>query len=215
MSISDDSVPAVRRSEAYGFLAALFEYPEGELGELVRDGTVATRAESLIDALYPELRPAVDLTGLRQAGEGDDLAVEYTRLFDVVQGAGGPRCPLNSTDYEPDVRMRQLEELVRFYNYFGLTSAEAPAHERPDHVTAQLDFLHYLCFEEEQCGDAADAAGNYRRAQRDFIARHPARWAPLLVDRLAKNDAHPFYRAVGELAGHFIRREAAETAAFD
>lgn len=192
-----------QRSQAYGFFAALFEYPEGELAELVRSGQVARQARQLIGGLYPDLAGRIDASPLAVAGDEDALAIEYTRLFDVVEGSAGPRCPLNSTDYTGDQRMRQLEELVRFYNHFGLSSAETAAHERPDHLTTQLDFLQYLCFQETHCEDDTDA-GNYRRAQRDFLQRHPARWAPLLQARLAKNDAQPFYRGLGDLFAAFI-----------
>jgi putative transposase len=40
--------------------------------------------------------------------------------------------------------------------------------------------MHYLTFQEAQAEDPS----SYRLAQRDFLARHLARWVPLMVERL-------------------------------
>lgn len=201
----NNSSLAARRSLAYGFFAAIFEYPEGELTTLIRDGRIALQARELLAATHPQLE--VDAAALSDAGVADDLAIEYTRLFDVVSGAGGALCSLYGADYDDGARLRLLEELVRFYNFFGLTAEDAPAHERPDHLSAELDFMHFLCFQEAQCADDDETVDDYRRAQRDFLEHHLGKWAPLLRSRLQKHQSLPFYGAVGVLLERFIQRE--------
>jgi len=93
------SASAARRGQAYGFLAAVLEYPEGELTGLIRDGTVAQRAREILCAAFPDMEDAIDWDALKNAGNDDDLPTEYTRLFNLPGPGRGPLCPLNSRVY--------------------------------------------------------------------------------------------------------------------
>lgn len=187
------------RSEAWGLLAAALECPDAALVVLIRDGTVMRRARATIGALDPSLDAALDWEVLADVPGDEALAVEYSRLFDAI-GPGGPACPLHSGALlGSDGRMKLLEELVRFYNHFGLTAAGAPGNELPDHVFTQMDFLHFLNLREAECIVAGEGADDYRRARADFQRRHPARWAPDLVARLQRHDAHPYYLTLARL----------------
>jgi DMSO reductase family type II enzyme chaperone len=180
---------AVARSRAYATFARLFDYPDGELFEDVRDGTLAEALRSVLAEVDPALAASGSWEALREAGaEPDDLAVEYTRLFDV--GSSGPPCPLYGGLYG-GARMKTMEEAVRFYNHFGLSMAESPR-ELPDHIMTQLEFLHFLAF----------------RAQRDFVSRHPGRWVPRLRERLDQNDPMPFFRELVARLGDFLAHDA-------
>ena len=196
---------AVCRSQVYGFFAAALEYPEGELTRLIRAGKIAERAKELLCSIYPQLAQEANWDLLRDAGSTDDLSVEYTRLFNLPGSGGGPLCSLNSQFYGNDAPLTLLEELVRFYNFFGLTSGDAPANELPDHLSTQFEFLHFLCYQ-EALGEEG-TVDDYRRAQRDFLEHHLGKWVPMLNARLQKNNAHPFYRALGELLDRFIQLE--------
>ena len=196
----------LKRSHAYGFLAAAMEYPEGELTTLIRAGDIEKQARSLFCELYPELAEEIDWKTLSDALTDDELAVEYTRLFDVG-GADGPYCSLNSGSIKGDARMSLLEELVRFYNYFGLTAAETQANELPDHLSTQFEFMHYLSHREAECAEAGEEADDYLRAQRDFLNRHPSTWIPLLSDRLRQHNAPAYYQTLGMLMKRYVQLE--------
>jgi hypothetical protein len=86
--------------------------------------------------------------------------------------------------------MQTMEECVRFYNHFGLTLAEAPR-ELPDHISTQLEFLHFLAFREAEAWRDGRDPGPWQRAGRDFLERHPGRWVPKLRERLASRSALP------------------------
>lgn len=123
----------------------------------------------------------------------------YVGLFDV--GAGGPPCPLYGGSWAGD-RQKTMEEALRFYRFFGLTLS---THERelPDHVSTQMEFLHFACFKEAEALGTGDDVSQYRRATRDFLERHPARWLPLALKKLNSIDDErcpPFWRALLELA---------------
>ncbi len=194
--------PMSQRSDAYGLFNAALEYPDAELVALINDGVFARRCRQVLCDLYPELEADSHWQALSRGGTDDELAVEYSRLFDV--GAAGPPCPLYGGVYH-DSRMPTLEELVRFYNYAGLTT-EGNAQELPDHLSVQLEFLYYLCHCEEQQADSEDT-GDYLRLQRDFIDRHPGQWLPQLLEKLQQHRASEFYQSLFALLCRFIQLE--------
>jgi len=202
MTLESLSEPAAKlaaaRSRAWGAFAGLFEYPDDELYEAACSGKLVQALKDVLAAVDSSLIEGGRWEALGQAGEKDDLAVEFTRLFDV--GAGGPPCPLYGGLYV-GARMKTMEEVVRFYNHFGLTLSESPR-ELPDHVTTELEFLHFLSFREAQAIEQGAEPDPFRRAQRDFIARHLGRWVPKLRVKLEGADAMPFF---SELVGRLER----------
>jgi DMSO reductase family type II enzyme chaperone len=180
---------AAARSRAYGALAQAFEYPDAELCEASRSGELGKALTDILRAVDAGLCEGVDWSAFADPGEADALAVEFTRLFDV--GASGPPCPLYGGLYG-SARMKIMEEAVRFYNHFGLTLSESPR-ELPDHITTELEFLHFLGYREAEAIESGQDADAYRRAQRDFIARHPGRWVPQLRKRLEGESPMPFF----------------------
>jgi len=202
----EEEKTAAARSRAYQLFARLFEYPDKEFGEAIRSGEVAESVRQAIAALDPSLLEESDWDALGNAGEGeDDLAIEYTRLFDV--GASGPPCPLNGGLYT-SARMKTMEEAIRFYNHFGLTLADSPR-EMPDHITTQLEFLHFLAFREVEALQGGEDPGPFRRAQRDFAARHPGRWIPKLRERIEAQDPMPFFRELVSQLARFLAHDQA------
>jgi len=199
-----EALHAASRSLVYGLLGEAVSFPEREQLAAIRDGTLAQALHAALSAVDPGCVAGIDWDALRDAGADDDeLAIEHTRLFEV--GASGPPCALYGGLYG-DARMKTMEEAVRFYNHFGLTLSEDPR-ELPDHLTTELEFLHFLAFREAQALRAGFDVGPYRRAQRDFIARHPGRWVPLLVRRLAQAKAGRFHTALFDALAGWLERE--------
>jgi DMSO reductase family type II enzyme chaperone len=99
--------------------------------------------------------------------------------------------------------MKTMEEAVRFYNHFGLTLSESPR-EMPDHITTELEFLHFLAFREAQSLQNGEDPAPFRRAERDFVARHPGRWIPKLRQRLEEQDPMPFFRELVSQLDRFL-----------
>ena len=195
---------AAARSRTYELFARLFDYPDQAFGEAIRAGEVAESIRQTLGALDPSLLEGSDWEALRHAGEeDDDLAVEYTRLFDV--GASGPPCPLYGGLYG-GARMKTMEEAVRFYNHFGLTLSDSPR-EMPDHITTELEFLHFLAFREAEALQGGNDPGPFRRAQRDFAARHPGRWIPKLRERLEAQEPMPFFRELVAQLERFLAHD--------
>jgi DMSO reductase family type II enzyme chaperone len=198
----EEALRAAGRSRAYGLFAAAVDYPEGRLLEDIREGRLAEALSEALGAVDPGLLDEVDWDALRDGGEQDELAIEYTRLFDV--GVAGPPCSLYGGMYG-GARMKKMEEAVRFYNHFGLSLAEKPR-ELPDHLTTELEFLHYLAFREAEALQAEQDAGAYRRAQRDFIERHPGQWIPKLRAKLEQEGALRFFQALARALERLLER---------
>ena len=94
-----------------------------------------------------------------------------------------------------------MEELVRFYNFFGLRLSPGLM---PDHITVELEFMHYLAFKESEASESGGDVESYRRAERDFLDRQLANWLPRLQASLRSQRPLPFYRALGSLAARLV-----------
>jgi len=200
---------AAARSRAYQLFQRALQYPDAELCDwIANDGLVDSLRECLATIEPKFAEQAERWAALRDAGEDDELAIEYTRLFDT--GSSGPPCPLYGGLYG-GARMKTMEEAVRFYNHFGLTLSEEQR-ELPDHLAMELEFLHYLTYREATALQAGDDAGPYQRAQRDFIQRHPGSWIPKLCQRLEAEEAHPYFGALFACLADLLGWDAARLA---
>jgi len=205
---SGSAQAAASRSRMYALLAATFAFPDEELHTAVRDGSLAGTIAMVAGALPYRLDVGAS-SGLSTAVEGYvDFESEYIRLFDV--GAAGPPCPLYGGVYLGD-RMKVMEEATRFYNYFHL-KLSPEVRELPDHITTELEFLHYLTFREAEAHETGTDPSSLLRAERDFLARHLCRWVPRLRDRLGKQNAAPFFTALVDLAFAFFEADQAYAA---
>ncbi len=170
---SGEEVAAGARSSLYGMLATTMSFPAAGLAAALRDGEWAAAAGEIVSRLPFDLETGA--LGLPASPE--DLEQEYIRLFEV--GPGGPFCPLYEGSHRPG-RMKIMEELVRFYEHFGLQHAPG---DQPDHLCAELEFMHYLCFKEAAVTSRRETGG-LRLAQRDFLSRHLCAWLPRVEKRL-------------------------------
>jgi DMSO reductase family type II enzyme chaperone len=200
---------AAGRSRLYQLFAAAFAFPDEDFHTAVRDGSFAAVLAHACAALPYDLASAATLE-LGAAGESyADFESEYIRLFDV--GAAGPPCPLYGGVYVGD-RMKTMEDATRFYNFFQLRMSPQ-MHELPDHITTELEFLHYLTFREAEARQQGVDPTPLLRAERDFLARHLCKWLPRLQGRLAKQTALPFFPALVRLAAAFFEADHAYASA--
>jgi DMSO reductase family type II enzyme chaperone len=133
-----------------------------------------------------------------------DFQAEFLRVFEVGNGHG-PEAPLYGGLYGFD-RMQRMEEVVRFYEYFGLsTSQEDP---RPaDHLATELEFMKYLTYK-EAVSSSPRLQTSYRRAQQDFLDRQLAPWMPAFVEKTQSAHTWPFWEwATSTIAG-FVAADA-------
>ena len=136
-----------------------------------------------------------------------DFQAEYLRLFEVGSGEGGPGAPLFGGVYGGGDRMKKLEEVVRFYEYFGLRAS--PEDPRPaDHLSTELEFMKYLTFK-EAVTTSPRLLASYRRAQQDFLERQVCSWVPQLAEHTVQQNANPFYSWVVATVATFTKADQA------
>ena len=194
-----EELQAAARSRLYDLLARAFAVPGPPFHQAVREGVFAAQVWDSLAALpyAPALGDGeIVRQQLAEAASHRELQSEYIRLFDV--GAPGPPCPLYGGEYQKG-RKGVMEELIRFYNYFGLHPSPR-SRDMPDHITSELEFMHFVIFREVAALHHQQDRASYLRAERDFLERHLCAWVPRLGERLRRQQPPAFYEALVRLA---------------
>ena len=94
-------------------------------------------------------------------------------------------------------------ELLKWYEHFGLTRSDtAPL---PDHISVELEFMHFLTFQEHANASDAQAVQTLHTAQADFINRH---LVPVVGDIISKTEVNtPRYRKLPRSLMAFLEDE--------
>ncbi len=79
-------------------------------------------------------------------------------------------CALYQSAHSSREQTSLYEELIRWYDHFGL-QRKAKA-ELPDHISVELEFMHFLSYREHLAGDDPVAVNTLRRAQKEFLEKH-------------------------------------------
>jgi DMSO reductase family type II enzyme chaperone len=196
----DAELAAGARSYVYKLVAEAFTFPAPEIAASITSGAWLSELSSVAGRLpYGPLPAPGDPDVLDGRGnDAGDLQRGYIGLFDV--GRGQPYCPLYE-GYHRAGRMKLMEDLVRFYEHFGLKHTPG---DQPDHVCAELEFMHYLAFKEAASLAGGRPVAGLPLAQEDFLGRHLCRWLPKVYARLtARPDALSFYVSLAGLAAGF------------
>lgn len=144
---------------AYMAMAQVFSYPNPESWQRLGE-------QGLIDPGFTR----------------DAMEAEYLAAFEV--GREASPVPLFEGMHRPDLgREGILEDLLRFYEFFDVKLSETDR-EYPDHLATELEFLAWLCMQEQAAGQAGRDAEPFRLAARDFLSRHLAAWLPEFRRRL-------------------------------
>lgn len=148
---------------------------------------------------YPD---DADSGGPSRPGGGGGAGSAFLEAFDPAVSASARS--LHEADHSGAERTTLFEELLRFYAYFGLTRTAAS--ELPDHLTVELEFLHFLTFLQHRSELEGRLATDLVAAQHDFLSRHLLRLSRGIADGFSSDD--PRYRElVGSLSA-FVEQEA-------
>ena len=206
------------RCRLYNLFAEVFRYPDETFRTQVRKGELEKTFQALLNELpYPFALSPEESGALRlpDSMKDEDLEVEFVRLFEA--GPGGPPCALVESAYCED-RKVVFKEIILFYNHFGLSYAEGEQDERPDHLCLEMEFLHWLTFEEVHALQTEVDPAACRRGQRDFLERHLLVWVTklderldLIVEKLPEEEvcreAVSLYRGLVKLLQRFLEQE--------
>ncbi|MDA8087974.1 MAG: molecular chaperone TorD family protein [Nitrospiraceae bacterium] len=175
--MSETIVDAGTLAGAYLVMARLFSYPDPESWKRLA-------GHGLID---PSLTSEIAET-------------EYLATFEV--GRDTPPVPLFEGMHRGDLgRDGIMEDLMRFYEFFDVKLSETDR-EYPDHLVTELEFMAWLCLQEQRAQHEGRDAGPFRCAQRDFLSRHLAAWLPRFRQRL--ETSHTAYVQYGPVLGELV-----------
>jgi DMSO reductase family type II enzyme chaperone len=121
-------------------------------------------------AIYRTLAEAFTYEGAEHGPFGITGA-DYNNAFDPAVNEDA--CSLRERTHTQEDQSSLFEELMRFYEYFGLKRAEHA--EMPDHIGVELEFMHFLTHLESKVTDKPEELASIRRAQHDFLSRHLVR----------------------------------------
>ncbi len=155
-----------------------------------------------IDALKKVL-PTSDMESLLEG---------YSRAFEPSGGLLAPPTETFHTSTTPGhaiTRHVEVADVAGFYKAFGVKVAEGS--ERPDHITAELEFLQLLALKEAQALEDEGGEENASiclNATRSFLKDHLLLWVVPFAEKLENPAVHPFYQALGQLLSDFVLWDA-------
>lgn len=209
------------RSELYALLAAGFRYPSQAMFEAFVAGDYQSEVLDCISRV-PNLSKLVPAPDGSEAGilplVPDQPYMEFESRYVACFEAGGPEppCPPYEGIYRGGERTQFMLRVSSFYKHFGLSmSQEEGKREVPDHISAELEFMHFLTFKETQAREEGteDLLRGYLLAQKDFLQQQLSQWLPNFVDRLEGACPVPFYVALGQLVRDVVAAELEQVAA--
>jgi DMSO reductase family type II enzyme chaperone len=222
---------ALGRSKLYLLISWSLLYPEDEefldylqSGEFVEDGEAAIEGLSAALAGQGGEKAKQKLALLRKHLEAvekwvaaecthwklNDLQAEHRRVFSNVITLD---CPPYETLFGNDHVFGQahvMGDIAGFYKAFGLELSR-DIHERLDHLSVELEFMHFLAYKESyaRCHDGADKTQIVVDAQKKFVKEHIGRWVPLFSRMLVKKADAGFFRHLAEFTADYIEFDAA------
>lgn len=222
---------ALNRSKVYLLLSWGLLYPEDDefldyvqCGEYVEDGRAALeglratlegiggeRAKQKIGAVLKQF----DLIEKLVAAECinwqlSDLQAEHRRVFSNVITLD---CPPYETLFGNDHVFAQshvMGDIAGYYKAFGVELCK-DIHERVDHLSVELEFMHFLAYKESysRCHDGADKTDIVVEAQKKFVKNHVGRWVPLFCRMLAKKAETGLFKLIADLTTDWMDCEVA------
>ena len=196
----------ISRTNVYLILASAFSTPRHETGRLL---------EGLVEA-YSSLSGAEDPppeAGLFESTSLPELAKEHLKLF---VGPGHIPCAPYESVHRKDrpaferglVMGPSTAEVRRAYLAAGLDVSKKYT-DLPDHIAAEMEFMHFLCGEESRFEkeDNPREAARMRSMQAEFHRNHLEPWIADFADCILCSTTSPFYKAAANLLKQFAKRE--------
>jgi len=197
----------VSRPGIYRILAAAFSRPKPEISGLYR---------SILE-VHAILQPTEgSIVGLHATDSMNlaTLAPEHLRLF---VGPGHIPCPPYEAVYRKDrpdferglVMGPSTADVRRTYLEAGLDISKSYT-DLPDHVSAEMEFMQFLCAEEERLAQegSREEAAKLRRTQREFHKNHIEPWVGDFADCVLRSTNSSFYKAAATVLKEFAKKEA-------
>jgi DMSO reductase family type II enzyme chaperone len=194
---------AIRRAQVYRFLADAFLYPgENWLEDL------PLLVDILRDLNFEVWDGSTLLTTSLEFGVWDlpALQAKHRRAFGLV----GSLCYETELGLPHEYRQSQeMADIAGFYRAFGF-NVGGQVRERPDHISAELEFMHVLALKEAYAAerDVLEHVEICIDAQRKFLQEHLGKWVGLFAESLARSAEEGPYVTLARFAADFVEADA-------
>jgi TorA maturation chaperone TorD len=190
------------RLDAYRLLADSYHRPEPSL----LDGTgklkscmerICSEAGQYISSMQSDI---ADLAGV------GTIEVDYARLFVGPFNLMAPPYGSVYLEGERQVMGASTADVQMRYRAAGL-DVDTGFKDAPDHVAAELEFMHFLIFKAMEAAGQGDADQVIAclTNQQSFLEIHLGAWIHEFADNVVKNAATSFYRNLARTTETFIR----------
>jgi DMSO reductase family type II enzyme chaperone len=210
-----DHVLALFRSRVYKILSICFLYPNEKSMLGMRKG-LPGNLEGCLQRLPHAEAIKDDSDSIRTAFNElsrislEDLEVEYTRLF-IYSRPHVPCSPYESIDVEKTRRLMGDSTMAvkQMYRTFKLSVSDQ-FKDLPDHIGAELEFMHFLSFNEGTFAASGmkEASDVCVEGEKTFLMDHMLKWVPAFHRCLEENSKLKFFVSIAKLTNDFIAEDA-------
>lgn len=211
-TIDAERLTPLARSRIYSHLAACFRYPDAAAWELLSAPEEREKFAQAVAILaeeegYGAIGSHADGLRVEECGSLDGLKRRFEEVFGHTISK---QCPPYETEYGGMHLFQQsdfLADLGGFYRAFGVEPRERA--DRLDHISIQLEFLHFLAFKEAHAlqHHGEEKVQICREAQADFMEAHLGRWVSVFAERLERHDSGGLYGEAARLLSAFTEAE--------
>ena len=197
---------ALARSALYRLLSQALVYPSGDAIAALREVDLP-QAQLAAAHLPPNVNSL--LTALDehlQATEAIQMQAEHRRVFTHILSLDCPPCETFYTARHIFQETQDLSDIGGFFRAFGLEMGDK---ERLDHISVELEFMHFLTYKEAyaRTRHGPARARLCREVQRKFVEDHLGRWALKFADRLRQKAGGGYFGCVASLTEAFMAAE--------
>ena len=190
------------RMTAFQILSDCFFLPDPGLSEKLEDlefnmTNVCETAVPLIQNMRKEFKACADL---------EPLKVDFAKLF--VGPYQLSAAPYGSVYLEGERKMmgNSTLDVRERYRDAGLDTAKT-FKDAPDHISAELEFMHYLIYKEIEAFANSDIemAIAFIQRQKSFLEDHLMAWVPEFVKSIIEHARNPFYTNLARATEMFLK----------
>jgi len=190
------------RMKALRMLSDCFFLPDPGLSEKLEKlefnmANVFEPAVKFVQNMRREFNSWIDL---------EPLKVDFSKLF--VGPYQLSAAPYGSVYLEGERKMMgdSTQDVRNRYREAGLDTAQT-FKDAPDHIAAELEFMHYLIFKEIEAFANSDieTAIGFIQTQKSFLEDHLMTWVPQFADRIIEYAENPFYPNLARATEMFLK----------
>ena len=192
------------RMTVFRLLSDCFFLPDPGLSEKLQNlefnmANVCEAAVNLVQNMRKEFKAG---------GEIEPLKVDFSKLF------VGPyklfAAPYGSVYLESERKMMgdSTLDVKKKYREAGLDTA-INFKDAPDHITAELEFMHYLIFKEIEAFADSDMETTigFIQKQKFFLEDHLMAWVPEFASNIVEHAETPFYQNLAKTTKSFLKED--------